>query len=376
LATILSIVPYHILPPGDGGQNAIVGFNNFLGRRHKVLIASTPLNAKGGNYSFTTHPLFSKSRFRYLNFFKAFTIANFCKEHTVDYLIAEQPFIALIVYLVSKIRGIPFYIRSHNIEFQRARSIGKWWWRLLKPYERWAMKKADAIFFITSYDRDVAIRTFNISINRCHILPYGIDHSSIPDGNDREREAIIRRHKLNPEERILLFFGAFDYQPNALALEIILGTINPQLLKHPQFKYKIIICGRRMPSRYNNLIDFSDRNILYLGFVEKIDEYIKGADVILNPIITGGGIKTKVVESISFDKNVVSTKTGAIGVDTELCNGKLLISEDDDWNAFTQNILKAASLQLHTPKSFFDEFYWGNITDKVNKFLIINKGTK
>jgi polysaccharide biosynthesis protein PslH len=359
LATILSVVPFHIVPPQSGGQNAIAGFNDFLGRKNKVLVLSTPLNASRHSYPFTIYPLFSKSRFRYLNFFKAFSIARLCRQEKVNYIIAEQPFICAFVALVSKLTGIPFYLHAHNIEYERARTTGKWWWKLLKPYEGWAMRKADAVFFITDNDRDVAIKQFQISPSKCHLVPYGVYHDNAAAIASNGRSTLASRHGITADEKILLFFGLLNYQPNTVAVDFILDKINPLLLNQQAFKYKILICGKGLPERFKGLRD--QQNIIHAGFVEDIDDYIKNADVILNPVVTGGGIKTKVVEAISFNKNVVSTRTGAIGIDENICGGKLLLSADEDWRAFTSNIIKASSLQINTPPSFFDKFYWGNI---------------
>jgi polysaccharide biosynthesis protein PslH len=364
LATVLSVVPFHVVPPQSGGQNNITGFNDFLGRKHKVLLLSTPLNAAQHSYPFTIYPVFSKSRLRYVNLFKAFSIARFCRQQKVNYIIAEQPFICMLVYLVSKMTGIPFYLHSHNIEYERARTTGKGWWKLLKPYESWAMRKADAIFFITDYDRDVAIKQFNLYPSKCHLVPYGIYHDEVIEINTDNRNAIAARHGIAADEKFLLFFGLLNYQPNTVAVDFILEKINPLLLNQPAFKYKILICGKGLPERFKGLRD--QQNIIHVGFVENIDEYIQHADVILNPVTTGGGIKTKVVEAISFNKNVVSTRTGAIGIDENICGGKLLLSADDDWKSFADNIVRASSLQIDTPASFFEMFAWKNIIARLS----------
>ena len=44
-------------------------------------------------------------------------------------------------------------IHTHNIEYQRFKSNGKWWWPLLEVYERNCFKKADIIFCISPEDR-------------------------------------------------------------------------------------------------------------------------------------------------------------------------------------------------------------------------------
>jgi hypothetical protein len=351
-------------------MNGIARFIDFLGRKHKLLIVSTDLNARVHSYQYTIYPILSRSRFRYLNIFNVISIVRLCKKYSVKYLIAEQPFIAWQVYLASKILGLPFYLHNHNIEFERARTTGKKWWKLVQPVEGWMMRKAKINFFKTAADRDMAIATFGIRMEKTYIVPYGVNHSELPTDNALQREAIVKRHNLNTEEKILFFFGVLTYQPNVIALELIVKKIIPILkTKHPDFKFKVLVCGKGDISPLLRR-GAGGEALIHAGFVDDIDEYIKGADVILNPTITGGGIKTKVVEAIGFDKNVVSTKIGAEGVDANYCGGKLLISPDDDWKTFTQNIVKAADFTAHTPDSFFKVHYWGSIVEGMNKFFL------
>ncbi|MBK9571155.1 MAG: hypothetical protein IPO53_15415 [Chitinophagaceae bacterium] len=57
---------------------------------------------------------------------------------------------------------IKVIIHTHNIEYQRFRSLGKWWWPLLKRYEKWSFQKADGLFFITPEDKNFAITKWGL----------------------------------------------------------------------------------------------------------------------------------------------------------------------------------------------------------------------
>ena len=109
-------------------------------------------------------------------------------------------------------------------------------------------------------------------------------------------------------------------------------------------------------SLMNELKEYRDKNIIYAGFVEDITLYFKGADIFLNPVIEGGGIKTKVVEALGYNLSVISTKSGAIGIPTELTNGKLTIVEDTDWENFINSIY-AVNITSTIPQEYFEHFY-------------------
>src|SRR5690606_34356781 len=104
-------------------------------------------------------------------------------------------------------------------------------------------------------------------------------------------------------------------------------------------------------------------------FVDDLDIFLKACDVMLNPVMKGGGIKTKAVEALGYNKTVVSSAGGAAGLMPAVCGDKLLITPDYDWDGFVQHIITAATQQSDIPASFYETYYHGNIADKVMAIL-------
>ncbi|HZH39049.1 MAG TPA: hypothetical protein VEX17_03190, partial [Bacillales bacterium] len=96
------------------------------------------------------------------------------------------------------------------------------------------------------------------------------------------------------------------------------------------------------------------------------------ADVFVNPVRDGGGIKTKVVEALGNNLSVVSSINGSIGLDKQLYREKLTIVEEDDWTVFAGHVKKACRKHSEIPKEFFFNFHWKHITAKAAKFIIKN----
>jgi len=186
-----------------------------------------------------------------------------------------------------------------------------------------------------------------------------------PRDKENGRQTIKAKHKMADRETILLFNGLLDYKPNLDALFVILKEINPLLLQQPVFRYKIIICGKRLPVDLNELKEYADKNIIYAGFVEDIEMYFKAADLFLNPVQSGGGIKTKMVEAIAFGTSVVTTETGAMGIHRDICGKKLIVVPDNDWKSFAEAIILHANDSEITPASYYEYYYWGSIVQKV-----------
>ena len=106
-------------------------------------------------------------------------------------------------------------------------------------------------------------------------------------------------------------------------------------------------------------------NIVYAGFVEDINAYIRSSDVIMNPALQSGGIKSKVIEAIGQNRPVVSTSLGAIGIDTTVCGNKLQVVVDNNWDMFANSLVIALSLTGDTPQAFFDKYSWNGIAKNV-----------
>lgn len=362
---VLLIAPYHYLPFSSGGQKFIAKFLEYLSKEVDLTVISVKANDFTLAKTYKTIPLLENLFTRYFDIRLVSKITTLIKKEEFDTIIWEHPYYAWLAFWIRKRTGVKTIIHSHNIEYQRFRSTGKWWWSILKIYEKWCFKKADAIFFITPEDKDFAINNWKIEKEKCIILPFGVEIKKYPEDRSVAKKNVAEKHAIRKEEKIILFNGVLNYKPNLDALRIILDKINPLLLTHPAFSYKIIICGKGLPQELDLLKKYADKNIIYAGFVQDIEPYFKAADIFLNPVQSGGGIKTKMIEAIAYGTTVIATETGATGLNQAICIDKLYITKDNDWNEFAELIVKKSGIQTITPAPYYTEYYWENIIKKI-----------
>lgn len=366
---VLAIAPYSYLPYFSGGQKFIARFFEWLSRDNNLLVVSVAENDISLAKTYTILPLLKRSFARYYDRSLVQKITALVQKEKFDAIIWEHPYYSWLAKRIKKRTGIKTIIHTHNIEYQRFKSMGRWWWPLLKVYERKCLRRADAIFFITPGDRDFAVANWKIDIQKCAVVPFGVDIETHPVDKAESKLILCRKHHIAPDEKILLYNGLLKYQPNLDALKIILKEINPILLGQPTFRYKIIICGKGLPEELNSLKEYADRNIIYTGFVDDIEPYFKGADLFLNPVQSGGGIKTKIVEAIAFGTTVVSTETGASGIDKLAAGNKIITVADHDWKGFADAIMTNADRARPTPQGFYDVYYWRNIIQNTTSMV-------
>lgn len=365
---IVSIIPYKILPAKLGGEKGIALFSEYLGKLIPLLGISTKNNDVSAAKNFTVLNILSNSRLRYANIFLYFRIRKIIVANKATHLIIEHPYFGWLAWLLRISLPVVWIVHSHNIEYMRSKSIGRWWWKALKWYEVWVYKKSDINFFISEEDLDHAVKKLKIDPAKSHSITYGVEIAGIPPDLAASREQICRQYGIGQDEKIMLFNGALYHHSNYDAVSIILEHINPVLLQQ-QMRYKIIICGKGLPASFNELREYVGQNIIYAGFVDDIDLYFKAADIFLNPIVSGGGVKTKAIEAIAMNCTVVSTEFGAAGLKKEVCREKLQVASNDDWTVFNERLLKIIAVQSDTQRIFYDYYYWGNIAAKVQAIL-------
>ena len=367
---IISLVSYPFLPARSGGQKGIALFYKYFSRHHQVTCVGTKKNQPDLAEGYELLNFLGNSRLRYINPFIFFKIRRLIREKKATHLILEHPYYGWLGILLKKFCGVRLVVHSHNMEGKRWRSLGKWWWRILWKYERTTHRQADYNFFIQDEDRNYAIDAFGLDGKKCITVSFGTEIPVPPSMENHISAGMDIRRKLEiPEHRpLLLFNGAFGYAPNREALDNLIFRINP-ILQGKGVNYKILIIGLDIPQAIFNA---SHPDIRVLGYVEDLERYLTGSDVFLNPVRSGGGIKTKLVEALAYNLTTVSTRNGAIGVDPSICNGKLIITADHNWSLFAESIIRAIDMKATTPPEFYENFYWANITRRAADFIIIN----
>jgi len=126
-------------------------------------------------------------------------------------------------------------------------------------------------------------------------------------------------HSTGREPRTMLFLGSFRHPPNLEALDWFARKALPLVLQQSP-DARLIIVGADPPPRHS-LPDFGDRLELR-GFVDDVREPLSRYSIFVCPILTGSGMRVKLLEAFAAGIPVVSTRIGAEGLaerDGEIC---------------------------------------------------------
>jgi polysaccharide biosynthesis protein PslH len=102
----------------------------------------------------------------------------------------------------------------------------------------------------------------------------------------------------------LLFVGDFTYEPNREALRFLSDAVLPLAWERlPDLRLTAV--GRGLPERA------WDARIETPGFVERLQDAYAAADVVVVPLLRGGGSPLKFVEALAYGLPVVATRHAA-----------------------------------------------------------------
>lgn len=365
---LLSIAPYPVLPATTGGHWAIVALHQALGKLCQDHLLGTSDNGSADDYSFELHRIFPATPHRYIPAFGLRKAIGIARRYDATHIVCEHPYMAPLAIGLSRRLKLPWALRCHNIEADRFRQLGKWWWRILRMYERIAMRAADVIFFITPEDCARAMELYQLDEAKCQLAPYGTPLNAAPAPQSADKAKLAASMGLDASIPWLYFLGVQSYAPNAQAVGFILNEIHPRL-QAAGLRCEILIAGKGLPEALKTQAAAA-RGVHALGFVEDLDAFLNACDVMLNPMLSGGGIKTKAVEALAYNKIVVSTENGAAGLLPEHCGSNLLIVPDGDWDAFAATVQQAAERHPEIPQAFYDYYNWEAIARHVLQTLV------
>jgi len=166
---------------------------------------------------------------------------------------------------------------------------------LYRAYERRVLAAASLINFVSSTDM-AGVRRGNPSLPLINISN-GVDSTVF---TPVEHLRVAGR---------LLFTGNFDYAPNAEAARHLVLDIFPSIrAARPDATLHIV--GRNPPPELHR-----QPGVTTTGFVPDIVACYRSAEVFVCPLLSGAGVKNKILEALSAGLPIVTTSLGIDGIE-------------------------------------------------------------
>ncbi len=221
-------------------------------------------------------------------------------------------------------RHIATFLFEHDVYFQSVasglRSVPNPATKLLHGYEYLRALR----FELRALARFDGVQTCTLE-NRCYLESFLGRNKNVAAGNldvrnglpsvrDDLRAAIdLARYDYNEDGRepdTVLFVGSFQHPPNRHALSYFVERIWPGV-RTARPATRLLVAGAQAPPNFAATLDTP--GIEFLGRVEDIRELYARCAVFVCPILSGSGIRVKLLEAFAAGIPAVSTPLGAEG---------------------------------------------------------------
>ena len=177
------------------------------------------------------------------------------------------------------------------------------------------------VIVCNQFDYDYAKTVLNVDTANLFLVPPAVkipefDNHGVPGSIDIQLD-------LNPRNTVALFVGELSYSGNREAVEILITKI---ALATPNITFLVV-------GRGSDTIRNEPHNVILTGFVEDLDRIYEISDLCVVPLISGKGVKTKILEGLAHGKPIITTKFGIEGLDSpqEILENGLYVREIDQF---------------------------------------------
>lgn len=236
-------------------------------------------------------------------------LTSILQEETFDVIQLETLFLAPYINTIRKYSKAKIVLRAHNIEHeiweritQNTTFLPKRWYltvlsRRLATYEKEQLNNCDLLLPITQRDLDYA-RQFGFN-KKALVTPIGLDASIYkPDPASFQKPLSLS------------FIGSLDWMPNVEGLNWFLEKIWPTAKsKYPTIS--LHLAGRNTP---DSLYKLESDQLKVLGEIPDAKVFINAHSLMLVPLLSGSGMRVKILEGMALGRVVLSTTVGLEGI--------------------------------------------------------------
>lgn len=245
-------------------------------------------------------------------------------------------------------------------------------WRVLHLYEAQACAQFDHVITVTEEDRHVLQALVNNQRSKATSPRF----STIPICIDVQT---IQPVKPNVSSKNILHLGTMFWIPNVEGVLWFTREVWPRILTQiPDATFTIV--GKKPPKSIQNLAavkyqqseknklfttDTSETPIRVTGYVSEPRPYLEKAGAFVVPLLSGGGMRVKILDAWSFGLPVISTTIGAEGI--QVINGENILiadSPEDFANAVVRvlsDLDLAQKLRLDGRRWVEDHYDWQQV---------------
>jgi len=301
---------------------------------------------------------------RYISLRFISKLKEILRHEEFDVVHVESIFLTPYVPLLRKYSKAKVILRGHNVEHliwkqvahSAHNSFKRWYLKYLSmtlcSYEMEHVNDYDGIVCITGNDAGYFRR------NGCRkpmaVIPFGV----VPED--------VSQETVEPDS--LFHIGAMDWLPNQESIRWLLDEVWPVVHREVP-RAKLYLAGRKMPEKW---MKADIEGVSVVGEVPDAMYFIGSKKINVVPLLSGSGIRVKIIEAMSLGKTVITTTVGAQGIDYSDGENLLIANTPEDFARQIKRCLDDDEFCCRVGKAaerlIAEQYNEGLLADKLLKF--------
>ncbi len=255
--------------------------------------------------------LFTRESYNISRFYSrplANRLAKLLQEEKFDIIQLEGLFLTPYIPVIRQYTGSPLVFRSHNIEHfiweRLARSTNN---PLKKLYMRFLAKRLKTYEMKTVHQVDGLVAISPLDMHFFKMNGFAQPGITIPVGIDTKDAGIPA---ISLHDNTVFHIGAMDWRPNQDGITWFLESVWP-LVAEANPVLRFVLAGKNIPGSF---YQYASPNVEIAGEVPDAREFMLSHQLMVVPLLSGGGMRVKIIEGMGAAKPVISTSIGAEGI--------------------------------------------------------------
>ncbi|HWZ22268.1 MAG TPA: glycosyltransferase family 4 protein, partial [Cytophagaceae bacterium] len=166
----------------------------------------------------------------------------------------------------------------------------------------------------------------------------------------------------------LCFLGSMEWMPNIQGIDWYLEKIWPVLRgKFPELT--LHIAGKNMSEEMKNR---KVGGVTFHGMIPDAAAFLNQHSIMIVPLLSGGGMRLKIVEAMALGRCIVSTSIGAEGIEAKDGSEILLADTPEEFihktEALVNGELNTSTIGANARKIAQEKYSWEKLVREIEKF--------
>ncbi|MFA8449205.1 MAG: glycosyltransferase family 4 protein [Bacteroidales bacterium] len=237
-------------------------------------------------------------------------LTSILQKDNYDVVQLETLFMGCYIPCIRKNSNARIILRAHNIEHLIWKRITNSCSNPLKKLYLNHLTKT-----LANFEKNIIQNVDGIAAITKEDAKFFLKHSQTPTIDISFGLNLIKFNpKIKPSEFPGIFhLGSMNWIPNQEGIKWFLDEVWPLVIKQKP-DCIIHLAGREMPKW---LLDLNHPNIKVIGEVENAQEFVQSKSICVVPLLSGSGIRIKIIEAMAQGKAVISTSIGAEGINVK-----------------------------------------------------------